>query len=90
MPSLPSYRSKQISKVLIQEAPSTDAYRQVDTDWYKPVSHSTETDIPWSALATIQVFHPLLLRLLGKQADEMRRMPPIAGRFESRAEEDTL
>ena len=53
----------------------------MDATWYKPVSHVPESGIPWDAMGCIQVFHPLLLQLLGNTPEEMLAEVPFAGRF---------
>ena len=62
---------------------------QFDTTWYKPVMHSPENNqIPLDAMGTIQIFHPLLLKMLRSMQPGMpapTATMPIAGRFSGSA-----
>ena len=58
---------------------------QADTPWYKPVMHTPENNpIPKDSMGTIQIFHPLLLKMLVSVHPDVPAPSaalPIAGRF---------
>ena len=61
----------------------------MDTTWYKPVMHTPDNNqIPKDAMGTIQIFHPLLLKMLRSMEPGMpapSAAVPIAGRFAASA-----
>ena len=62
-----------------------DHTAQADTPWYKPVDHHPEgSEIHPDAMCTIQIFHPLLLKMLRNtqpEAPQASAAVPVAGRF---------